>query len=381
MEVTNVFLTERRISLLTYALALFLVCWLINRTIEKQWKWILFTYLALLCVFAFFYEPYITADLYRLREYIKYWTDLPWGRLITYAFRHSAPTWVFYSYAINKFGNINWLQTITCLWCFGNVFYIISHEIDRNGLRGERKSLPLFYVMAVGSFYIQTISGIRSMLGLSIIAFCFYRETIEGKQVMWDLPLYLFAAFIHSSVLPMVVARFLYVIIQYKNLAMKAFFAVLILVLGAFSAYYFRDFVNGVFQTGWNYLLGGKEYTYGWEILIGLIETSLTVYVLRRYRILYKGEEKNYDAIRVFCLIWTVICVVALPFSYAVFRRYTVFCTLISMPLLAKLLNYEQEKDNNDPRFYNAVWIVCMVIFALSGVRGDLCGYKFFVLP
>lgn len=137
------FLIERIVSLLTYALALFIAYALLSKVVRNQWRVILPLYLFVLCIFAFNYKPYVTADLYRLRQYITYWTEKSLPELISYALRYSAPGWVFYSYFLNKLGNINWLQTITCLWCFGNVFYIISHEIERNALKGKSRSLPL----------------------------------------------------------------------------------------------------------------------------------------------------------------------------------------------------------------------------------------------
>ena len=218
-----------------------------------------------LCIFAFNYKPYVTADLYRLRQYITYWTEKSLQDLISYALRHSAPEWVFYSYFLNKLGNINWLQTITCLWCFGNVFYIISHEIERNALKGKSRSLPLLYVMAIGAFYLQTISGIRSMLGLSIIALCLYRETIENKSLLSHMLLYLFAALLHSSAMPLVVARFVFLIIQYKSASKKILLSVLVLGLGLFSIYYLRDFINEALNVGQSYLFGEREYTYKLE--------------------------------------------------------------------------------------------------------------------
>ena len=165
------FLLERTTSLLIYAFALFIAYKLIAKVAKKQYKVVLFYISNCVGLFAFNYKPYITADLYRLREYIEYWIHKDWVGMIKYAVGTSTPTWVLYSYIVSKLGDINWLQTITCLWCFGNVFYVVSHEIERNEIQGVFKSGVLFYVMAVGTFYLQTISGIRSMLGISIVFF------------------------------------------------------------------------------------------------------------------------------------------------------------------------------------------------------------------
>ena len=119
------FLVERMISLLTYAFVLFLACQLIGKATKKEYKIVLNVYLIDLCIFAFIYKPYITADLYRLRQYIQSWIYEDWNGVFRYAMEYTnTPAWVMYSYILSKLGNINWLQTITCFWCFKNVFYI-----------------------------------------------------------------------------------------------------------------------------------------------------------------------------------------------------------------------------------------------------------------
>lgn len=375
------FLTERIISLLTYTFALFIAYMLMQKVIRDQWKGVLLLYLITLCVFAFNYKPYVTADLYRLRQYITYWTNKSLSDVLSYALRHNAPTWVLYSYALSKLGDINWLQTVTCFWCFGNVFYIISHETVRNEVSGRGRSIPLFYVMAIGAFYLQTISGIRSMLGLSIVAFCFYRETVEKKRVTLHIPLYIFAALLHSSIMPLVMARFVFLIIENKDIGRRIIMTVLVLAMGAFSVYYIRDFINSAIGIGQNYLFGEQEYTYFWEILIGLIESVETIFVLRVFRRRYAATEEveEYRSIRLFCIAWTILSLVSLPFSYAIFRRYTIFSSLLSIPLLIKTIEREQKSIDSHNWFINTVFGLSLIIFVISGVRGDLCGYKFFV--
>lgn len=373
------FLFERTTSLLVYAFALFITYQFIAKVARKQYKVVLFAYLIILAIFAFNYKPYITADLYRLREYIEYWIHKDLSGVLRYALKSSTPSWVLYSYVLSKFGNINWIQTITCVWCFGNVFYIIDHEIERFELQGSFRSGLLFYVMAVGAFYLQTISGIRSMLGISIVAFCLYKETVENKSVVWHLPLWLFAALLHTSTMVLVISRFLFLLVQSQGTAKKLVMGIVVLAGAAFSFRYLGDFISGSFEYGRGYITNSKEYTYFWEQIIGIFETIETIYVLREYRrnILRTPEraEPGKRPLYLFTLLWTVISVIALPFSYAIFRRYTMLCTITSIPLVVQLFRTDQAK-----KYRGVLFCFSLVIFALSGVRGDLCGYKFFVL-
>ena len=378
------FLTERIVSLLTYAVVLMVTYFLIGRVARKQYKGVLLVYVLILALFAFNYKPYITADLYRLREYVEYWIHKDWTGVVKYALKSTTPSWVLYSYIISKLGNINWLQTITCLWCFGNVFYIISHEIERHGIEGKYRSELLFYIMAVGAFYLQTISGIRSMLGISIVAFCIYRETVEKKSILSHLPLWLFAALIHTSTMVLVISRFLFLLVQSRGITKKILMSAVVFVLAIFSYKYLGGYISGSFEYGQSYLNNTKEYTYIWEIIIGLIETFETLYVLNKYRTKTvesdrEAEEYGLKNLYLFTLIWTVVSVISLPFSYTVFRRYTMLCTVTSMPLVAFLLGTAVDELERK-RTRNILFALSFLIFALSGVRGDLCGYKFFVI-
>ncbi len=379
------FLTERIVSLLTYALALMATYYLIGSVARKQYKAVLLFYLLILATFAFNYKPYITADLYRLREYIEYWIHKDWVGVVKYALKSTTPSWILYSYLISKLGNINWLQTITCLWCFGNIFYIIVREIERHDIKGEYRSELLFYIMAVGAFYLQTISGIRSMLGVSIVAFCFYRETVEKKSMMAQSPLWLFAALIHTSTMVLVIFRFLFLLVQSQGVVKKLLMSAVVFALAIFSYKYLGGYISGSIEYGQSYLNNTKEYTYIWEIIIGLIETVETLYVLNKYRRKTaesgsETEEHGLKNLYLFTLIWTAVSVISLPFSYAAFRRYTMLCTVTSIPLVAFLLSPFEGNAYDQKKNFRVLFWLSFLMFVLSGVRGDLCGYKFFVL-
>lgn len=173
----------------------------------------------------------------------------------------------------------------------------------------------------------------------------------------------------------------MFLVIQYKEPTKKILMSILVLALGAFSLYYLRDYISGSFEYGQRYLLNRNEYTYIWEIIIGLFETFQTGYVLYQFRRRFRYTEgmDSYLAVWKFCVLWTVISIIALPFSYSIFRRYTIFCTLIAVPLVGKLIEDEQESEVKTPML-RTLWMLSFIIFAISGVRGDLCGYKFFVL-
>ncbi len=349
---------------------------------DRQYRLVLTVYLLILGVFAFFYKPYITADLYRLREYISYWTNKSVPNMIKYAVKHSNPTWVVYAYFLNKLGNENWLQTVTCLWGFANVFYIVRHEIERNNLKRRERSLQLFLVMAVGALYLQTISGIRSMLGISIIAMCFYRETIEDKNILVHFPLYLFACLLHSACMILTASRFAFLFIKRKKNMGDTISCALAIAVLPVGLVYLAKYIAASFSKGLQYLTNQSQYVSSWETLIGLIEIMETVYILVSYWKCRKSSDFSGDEMPIWwmCLAWTVLSVLLLPFSYSIFRRYSIFATIIAECLLGRVVAEKKAAGEDSFRFSFPVWAFSAVIFAISVVRGDLCGYKFFVL-
>ena len=383
------FLVERMISLLTYAFVLFLACQLIGKATKKEYKIVLNVYLIDLCIFAFIYKPYITADLYRLRQYIQSWIYEDWNGVFRYAMEYTnTPAWVMYSYILSKLGNINWLQTITCFWCFKNVLYIISHEIERLNIKYYNRSIMLFYIMAVGSFFLQTISGIRSMLGFSIVAFCFYRETIEEKNILADIPRYLFAGLLHNAVMVLVVFRVIFYYVQVKGHINRFFTGLSIIGLMLIAVVQFDDYFYEIVNYSISYLTNSDQYIYYWEILVGLLETIENIYVLRffqncivpLYNTTGRGVElAGYKLTWLFVSLMTIVTILALPFSYSVFRRYTIFSTIITLPLVGKNLQ-QIDKKSEYMTFRIKILFLSVLIFIISAIRGDLCGYKFFIL-
>lgn len=92
------FIFERLISLGFFFLAILIACYLMSRIKGKQYRVILALYLLVLTGFAWCYEPYITADLYRLRQYVEVWINLSFEGAFDYACHTTTPSWILFSY-------------------------------------------------------------------------------------------------------------------------------------------------------------------------------------------------------------------------------------------------------------------------------------------
>ena len=373
------FLIERLVSLFVFAGVLSLGMLGMSILKGKQYKVALWLYWIALGILAFAYTPYITADLYRLHLWCVHgWCQWTWPTLWDTLQRVNEPMWLFFSWAIYQImHNENWIQTVACLWSFYNVFYIISRTIDTNNVKGNNRALILFSIMAVGTFYLEVISGIRSMLSFTIVCFCIYRELIENKSIIRHLPLYLFAALMHKAGLAFIMIRFAFDGFLHKNILLKLFsgiagIACVLLMI------YSGSYVDHAVNVAVGYSTSAHEYSYHWEILIGLIEQLQIWYVLYQYKHQYQKKLFAYTKIGRLTFVLACICLSALPFSYAIFRRYTVVCSILILPLLGKILS--PENPYYVKNVIRTIWRLSLLIFTLSCIRGDLCGYKFFVM-
>lgn len=371
------FIIERMISLAAFALAIFVFSFVISKTDVSKQKIVLGLYLAVLCVFAFIYKPYTTADLYRLRIYMEEWIDLPLNQIFSFSISHQSPSWVLFSYFLNKLGNINFIQTFSCLWGFGNIFYIIDHSIKRQNVEGYNKGYLLFFVMAIGAIYLQLISGIRTILGFSVFAFCVFRELYENKKIYWHIPLYIFAALLHPAALIACGIRLIFLIFQQNSKYKRIGLFTAVLVGVCVFSFYGSNYFFGALLKAISYLKDENEYSYIWETIIGIIELVRNLFILYiLFRLRKQDSLSEYKHFYVFTLIFVLIGMIFIPFSYAIFRRFTLLGTIMCIGLFALIL----QNENVNKKSITAVNTVNIILFLLSFARGDICGYKFFVL-
>lgn len=378
------FIFERLISLGFFFLAILIACYLMSRIKGKQYRVILALYLLVLTGFAWCYEPYITADLYRLRQYVEAWINLSFEGAFDYACHTTTPSWILFSYFTNQIGNQNWMQSIACLWCYGNIFIVLSKVIDRFDLKRTDRGCLLFYIMSVGTLYLQTISGIRTMLGFSIVFLCVYREYFEGKSAIWDLPFYIIAGLFHPAVLVLVGLRFIGLALERKSgikRILNILFSVIVVEIGLYYAY---DYLLVANDKAVDYMTNDAEYTYMWEYLIGCIEIVQILFLCYWWKkgtpSLCNGENWSIHSYVVMNALFTLGCICFMPLSYAIFRRFTIFATMLSLPILGAFLQrcaIERKRGVLWARW--AINLMSLIIMFISFARGDLCGYKFFL--
>ena len=182
------FLIERLVGVATYSIALVLICLSLVNATDKQIKRRLSLYVIILSVMAFLYVPYETADLYRIYQFVDAFQKYTFIELWEKQVMNSELRYASILYwAIGKIGVPQLLPALTTFVCYSCIFYIIYKTSEKNQISGRNVAITLFFYMALGS-YIFVISGIRCMLGISLLAFCFYRENVENKFNILHIP-------------------------------------------------------------------------------------------------------------------------------------------------------------------------------------------------
>lgn len=369
------FLFERLVGVGTFTLILFFVCFLISVCkSNKGVTFVLFFYTIVLSIMGFFYVPYKTADLYRIYEYLDYFRTFSFEAFLDRYQGSSTLAAHVYYWLISKTGENRLLPAITAFICYSCIFYIVGKTAQKYNISKKNIALSVFFIMSVG-FYLGMISGIRSTLAICLIAYCFFRETVEKKFRVYHILLYVLAALIHNFAVVIIIIRltipfFVKSVKPWKKVA----YAVFVFILSIFMVRNVSDLLQGVFEKATEYITGSL-YSYGWGYLINAIIIFTVVYFLMNLPKFSNGANGNLKETKVFSIALVIIAIVFF-FEYSIFARTSnVLLPIISMPCLMVSL----EKSKN-PRAYTTGLILSMVIMILSFARGSMCSYKFFVL-
>lgn len=374
--ISNTMLIERLCGVSAYVLGLIVICNAIYVSKRASVKRCLVLYALYLTALAFFYVPGDSADLTRLLVHMHDWSYLDFPDLISLMGRNASPAYPLYFWAIGQFGVDGLLPAVTTFIGMMCLFSCIWDYADRFECNKRSVVLAVAVVMSTG-FFVSLISDIRNMLAFMIIARCFYGECYRKSSVLAHIILYAFAAFLHPAALFVVVLRMVLLIFERKSSLAEAFLSFfLVVLLFALLFFYASDYLAEMVRRGSNYLASG-EYSYFWEYLINGIMMAYAVYVLISSR---KAEAKREETrpLKQALVVLCVISIAAAPFSFAIFTRFATLVLFLMPPLVMELL--EDEAFLAKSRFVTLTKLEVIVCLLLACARGNLSGYKFFLL-
>ena len=375
------FLFERAFGVGIYILILLLVCGILTKT-RARCKPTLKFYTICLCVMGFFYKPYITADLYRTYIYVEFFGDMKFEYFWeNFARNTNIPIARVIFWAVGKSGVKELLPVLSAFICYSLLFYIIIKTQEKFAISNETVAIVLFFLMTT-SIYISVIGGIRMMLSTSMIAFSFFRNSIEKKNNLLDVSLYVLAVFIHvTAIILIAICMFLMILDNRKSIIKRILSAVVIVAIVLVFVINFREMIFELFEKAEHYL-GEEEYSDSWEYLIGVIITIFLSVILFEYWSLRKDSEslvlKYYNMSSVICLAIAVI----FCFEFSTFYRFAGhMAVILATPMMMVTLEKSYGKASKtifrtDVR--SMVIVLSVIIALISCTRGSLSSLKFF---
>ena len=377
------FLVERAIGVGIYMFVLLIVCAIISNT-KISCKAALKFYLICLCVMALFYKPYITADLYKTYVIVDYFGSVDFMYFMeNLAFQGSTPAARILYWCVGKIGYNALLPIFSAFFSYSLIFYIIIKTQEIYSISKKNVAYLLFFLMST-SIYISAIGGIRMMIVLSAIAFCFFREVVEKKFNFLNIFLYIISVFMHSMAIVIIAIRlFVTVFDGRKKRIMRILYVFFVAILCfAFllnSGVFMTDFIDKV-----NDYLFGDRYSDAWEYIMGvLIFIVLTVFAYNFAP--YRRDNAFADIIPYnYTMIICMIISLVFCFEFSIFYRFLGHAAvLFSIPMIMITL---EETDNKPCRVFrmtnvrSVLLIFSVVIAIISCLRGSLSSLKFFEL-
>lgn len=377
--IQSTYLIERVTSLMIYVIVLYFeYAYICRATTYTQIKRYLNIYLIILVLMAFFFVPDASKDLTRILRNTDYWKNLSLSDVYRYEIAKSTtPIGQFYIYFCRKTQIDGFLPAITAFLFFNNVFYILKKCYKDLNCTSKSIAISLLVFMSSGCF-LEVISDIKCFLGFSIVCRCVFEDLCLKKNIVKNVPFYVVASLIHLSVVPIVVLRLLFYIIFESGIKPieKVFSTMILLIVSGGTVLYFDDLIDAVLNKANSYLSGG-HYSYLWEYIIGSVFWLLLVYTLKIYK---ENKEKHdndliMESLNKFSLLFIAVEAI-FCFEYNIFHRYLLISLFMSIPFISILISkYDIPKKSQ-----SNIIIISVLVLLLVCMRGNLCGYKFFVL-
>lgn len=332
--------------------------------------------LLILCVMAYFYIPPQSADLYRIRMRIEAIRSWPVDYVRLFISRNSSPGAYILYYLMAKINNEGVLPVIACLTFFSNIFHILKKEKELERSSARSLAIAFLYLMAQGLF-LGVISGIRSGIGFSIVARVIYDDFVLGKKTIVNYLLCFIALSFHIAIAPIVGVYMVFSVYdnwKNRNALMTFLTTVSSIAIIAWVFISRSDFINVLLDKAESYT-SGTTYSNRWEFII----VGMSIIVLAKVLLQYRKQEQERELRTVYFLVCIMMVGVIVMFrNYTIFHRYGNFMMYLSLPLIAKSIDNDQMIGKG--RLFNLVKYGSYIVLLLACVRGDLCGYKFFLL-
>lgn len=372
------YLTARLIALSAYCLILIGFCISIAKIRYTRFQLLLYVFV--LAAMGFYYVPASGSDLFRIQALLPSYAYIPWEQLLSGV----TPVANTYYRLISHLSDVRWLPAINAFLTYSFCFSVLYQSTKKYNLSRGLIALILFFFMSRG-LLMMTIANIRTMLSLSILAYCICKEILGRQPLLKYAPLLLMAALIHSAGMANVMIYLcFYVIYGFRS---RGIFSNLIQIclIGSGGAFYFMSYVHQAFLKGGNYLAYAQEGTgffYIWEFVFSIAWLLFTLGVII-YGLTGKSAHLIKEDIPGRKFVWFVVYLVCINLlmcfvEFNIAYRTSWLVAILGMPLLATLFGNIHSFRNKRILLKYMVFVFSCILLIGVCIRGDLCSLKFF---
>lgn len=372
------FLTARLFALVVYCILLFVFCIAIK---TRHKKIILLFYILVLSIIGYLYIPYESADLYRLIQIMHIYSTLSFPDLLELIKTSATPLTILYFYLISFLGNDHFLPAINTFITFSFCFSILYGVSKKYRLKNSDTSLILFFFMSSG-LLMPTITNLRTMLSLSIVAYCIYIYYFQKTSILKQIPLLIIAMLFHVSAVILSFIYLLYIAIinlfnarKIFNFILYCFIIIVFFIAGNF--YLQKAYVKG--QGYIQSTMEGTGYFYFWEMLICILVALFVLFIITFFIIkkpyIRQTLVINEKYFIIFMLFLSFLDLIFFKFEYNVGVRLNFAINILCIPLLSVVLS---NKNMKHTVLKYSIALYSLLLLLLSCSRGSLCGLKFF---
>ncbi len=370
---------ERLAGVFLYALSVLFVYFKIaNNSHPKR---TLSIYLIVLTSMAFFYVPGKQADLTRLLDIGNVnWRNVEFSYFLkNIAFKSSTPIGdlIIYIFTRTKFDGL--LPAFCAFVFYSNVFAIFKRLLANPHLSRRSIALSFLLFMSAGSF-LEVISDVRCFVAFSITTRIIYFEFLDKKIHIIDIFGFIIACLIHSTSIPLVmmwISFFLFTGSRRTNIKNTFINFMLICLFVMLVIFYGGRYIKSSVAKAENFFKN-EIYSYFWEYLIGFIEIIVFTLVLidKKKNSLHTQDDDLLN----FCII-ILLFVFAFSWEYNIFHRYLLPLSILMIPMLSTLVGSKKPIFRFiGPSIKSNIFYLSLLILFIACIRGNLCGYKFFIL-
>ena len=388
------FLFARLVSLAIFALVLMLICIFISNTNDKKRAaGYLTIYTVILTVMGYLFVPHSGADLTRL------WIVMhQYAREDVMVFLQSltsslSPGVVLYYNIIGRLGNDHLLPAVSALITFSFCFAILHSLLKKEstGFSTTEIAIALFLFMSRG-LMMQIISNIRTLMALSIAAWCIYQEFYNKRSTKKLIIPYLLAASLHAMGIIIVLYRIAYSFIDQRGTRLQKINRWVLGFSAAAAVLLFGwKYILRVINKGFNYIRetqSGEGYFYLWEFILCVMTLMVLLYVIHFFRRAYRynrnsgsADDLSHATNQLLRYLTPLIIIefIAIPLEFSTFQRINWYFTILLLPLtVCTLREVKLVSPAHAKVFRYNLLIAATAILFLACARGDLCSLKFF---